>query len=534
MVLCMALLNGDNVYKRIRQNFQKADEIYNSGLFHFRDEKGRADPPDTLTLSLHIDDKPIKDIIGNLYYPESPYEFSVLPADILGQVYEQFLGKVIRLTAGHQAKVEDKPEVKKAGGVFYTPTYIVDYIVKNTVGKLVEGKTPKQIEKLKILDPACGSGSFLIQAYQFLIDYHRDWYIKDGIEKHSKGKEPKLVQIRSGEWRLSTPERKKILLNNIHGVDIDTQAVEVTKLSLLLKVLEGENEQSLAQQMTIWHERALPDLENNIKCGNSLIANDYYNTEQFSIFAVEDKLNVNAFDWNNEFAQVFSEGGFDIVIGNPPLWLIRTDSSGRELWNKTYGGPKDDTGFQVVEADDQKGGGFVVVGRTEATRNKRALILKIDGNGSKVWEKTFEDGTVGISIQRSEDGGFVLAGRKDSTGKDGWAAKVSASSEMEWETTFGGAGDDTATSVVADGEGCVVAGITNSYGYGAEDAWLVRIDPGHLKEKAAEDRLKADNSRREYEYEPGQGYGQGYVLAPSPGAKLPEDVDSVPLRDILA
>ena len=198
----MALLNGDNVYKRIRHNFQNADEIYNSGLFHFRDEKGRAEPPDTLTLSLTIDDKPLKEIIENLYYPESPYEFSVLPADILGQVYEQFLGKVIRLTAGHQAKVEDKPEVKKAGGVFYTPTYIVDYIVKNTVGKLVEGKTPKQIEKLKILDPACGSGSFLIQAYQFLMDYHRDWYIKDGIEKHSKGKEPKLVQIRNGERRL--------------------------------------------------------------------------------------------------------------------------------------------------------------------------------------------------------------------------------------------------------------------------------------------------------------------------------------------
>ena len=160
----MALLNGDNVYKRIRQNFQQADEIYNSGLFHFREEKGRAEPRTRSPCPLTIDDKPLKEIIGDLYYPESPYEFSVLPADILGQVYEQFLGKVIRLTAGHQAKVEDKPEVKKAGGVFYTPTYIVDYIVKNTVGKLIENKTPKQIEKLKILDPACGSGSFLIQA----------------------------------------------------------------------------------------------------------------------------------------------------------------------------------------------------------------------------------------------------------------------------------------------------------------------------------------------------------------------------------
>ena len=355
----MALLNGENVYKRIRQNFQKADEIYNSGLFHFRDEKGRAEPPDTLTLSLQIDDKPLKDIIANLYYPESPYEFSVLPADILGQVYEQFLGKVIRLTAGHQAKVEDKPEVKKAGGVFYTPTYIVDYIVKNTVGKLInngddptpgplrpssvqasptrrEGKTPKQIEKLKILDPACGSGSFLIQAYQFLLDYHRDWYIKDGIDKNSKGKEPKLTRVRNGEWRLSTSERKKILLNNIHGVDIDSQAVEVTKLSLLLKVLEGENEQSLAQQMTLWHERALPDLENNIKCGNSLIGTDFYNTdinngvqETMALYGDnnnEERIKINAFDWDgkNGFSAIMKSGGFDTVIGNPPYGATLT------------------------------------------------------------------------------------------------------------------------------------------------------------------------------------------------------------------
>jgi len=135
----MALLNGTGAYERICQIFYRADERYNSGLFYFRKEKGRADAPDELTPALSIDDKPLKEIIRRLYYPESPYEFSVLPADILGQVYEQFLGKVIRLTPGHRAVVEDKPEVKKAGGIYYTPTYIVDYIVKNTVGKLLQG-----------------------------------------------------------------------------------------------------------------------------------------------------------------------------------------------------------------------------------------------------------------------------------------------------------------------------------------------------------------------------------------------------------
>ena len=173
-----SLCNGANIYGRLQELFYKADDRYNSGLFHFRNEKDQAEPPDNLTTKLTIDDKPLKEILTRLYYPDSPYEFSVLPADILGQVYEQFLGKVIRLTSDHRAVVEDKPEVKKAGGVFYTPTYIVDYIVKNTVGKLLEGKNPKTAEKLRILDPACGSGSFLLGAYQCLLDWHLQWYTK--------------------------------------------------------------------------------------------------------------------------------------------------------------------------------------------------------------------------------------------------------------------------------------------------------------------------------------------------------------------
>ena len=316
----MALKNGTDIYKRLFHLFRKADEKYNSGLFHFHKEKDRENC-DTLTPSLLIDDKPLKEIFKNLYYPESPYEFSVLPADILGQVYERFLGKVIRLTTGHQARIEEKPEVRKAGGVYYTPDYIVAYIVKNTVGRLVEGKKPGPrggVSNLKILDPACGSGSFLIGAYQFLLDWHRDEYIKDGPEDWSKGKTPRIYQSPKGEWRLTTDERKRILLNNIYGVDIDHQAVEVTKLSLLLKVLEGEDEQSIGKQMRMFQERVLPDLSNNIKCGNSLIGPDFYSQQQMSFFDEEELFKVNAFDWQAEFNDIMKGGGFDAVIGNPP------------------------------------------------------------------------------------------------------------------------------------------------------------------------------------------------------------------------
>lgn len=316
----MGLLNGENIYDRLQYLYRLADDRYNSGLFHFKAEKGRREDPDELTLRLKIDDKVLKEIIRHLYYPESPYEFSVLSADILGNVYEQFLGKVIRLTPGHRAVVEEKPEVKKAGGVYYTPAYIVDYIVRNTVGKLCEGKTPKQITKLRILDPACGSGSFLIGAYAYLLNYHRDWYLKDGAEKHTK----EIYQGAGGQWHLTTQEKRRILLNNIHGVDIDNQAVEVTKLSLLLKVLEGENQDSLSRQLKMWRERALPDLGNNIKCGNSLIGPDYYKGQQVGLFDVEEAQRINAFDWRAEFPEIMKAGGFDAVIGNPPYIRIQT------------------------------------------------------------------------------------------------------------------------------------------------------------------------------------------------------------------
>ena len=317
-----ALMNGTQTYPRLVEIYRQADERYNSGLFHFTQEKGDASPPDTLTPELRLDDKVPKGIVRNLYYPDCPYEFSILPVEVLGNAYEQFLGKVIRLTAGHRARVEEKPEVRKAGGVYYTPGYIVDYIVRQTVGKLVEGKTPRQIGKLRILDPACGSGSFLLGAYQCLLDHHRQWYADNDPARHARRRQPPVFRGAHDEWMLTTGEKKRILLNNIHGVDIDRQAVEVTKLSLLLKVLEGENRETLARQLSLWHERALPDLSSNIKCGNSLVGPDYFASQ---LIPDEDEMRrVNPFDWRAEFPEAMKAGGFDCVIGNPPYIRIQT------------------------------------------------------------------------------------------------------------------------------------------------------------------------------------------------------------------
>ena len=288
-----AIKRGD-YYKNLLYYFNIADQKYNSGLFDFGKDK--------ISQRITIDNKVIKSIVSELYYPKCPYEFSVLSVEILGSAYEQFLGKSISLSKSGRATIEEKPEVRKAGGVYYTPQYIVDYIVKNTVGKLVENKTPKEVSTIKIVDPACGSGSFLIGAYQYLLNWHKDYYLN--YEKPSKGNKNNPLTP-TGE--LTTVEKKCILLNNIYGVDLDSNAVEVTKLSLLLKCMEGETKESIEAQAKLFHDRILPTLDNNIKSGNSLIDVDYYDNELD--FGEERK--IKPFSWEKAFPEAFDR---DVVF----------------------------------------------------------------------------------------------------------------------------------------------------------------------------------------------------------------------------
>ncbi len=348
-----AVSKGD-AYKNLCGVFKDADNKYNSGLFDFK--------KDRITQELKVTNKMIKGIVEDLYSPNCEYDFKALPVEVLGNAYEQFLGKVIRINKAHHAVIEEKPEVRKAGGVYYTPEYIVDYIVQNTVGKLIRGKTPKEIEDVKIVDPACGSGSFLLGAFQYLLNFHAEYYHKNGYAS-KKTKDNPLTP----HGTLSTAEKKKILLNNIYGVDIDANAVEVTKLSLLLKCMEGETDASIKQQFNMFHERVLPDLDNNIKDGNSLIDTDFYDYE----FDLGFEKKIKPFNWKHAFPEVFktnraitgkpnskerlkkalvksieaekelddamrgyidtiqdplasyvSKGGFDIIIGNPPYGAL--------------------------------------------------------------------------------------------------------------------------------------------------------------------------------------------------------------------
>ena len=320
-----------NAYAAMMKLFHAADRRFNSGLFYFRRERGRG-APDELTPKLRVSNKALRAIVDNLYFPESPYDFSVLSADILGQVYERFLGKEIRLTPGHQARAEEKPEVRRQGGIFYTPEWVVRHIVGRTVGDALHEKSPAQARKVRVLDPACGSGSFLLGAYQFLLDWHLAAYVGRPSAHERAGR---IVRDDSGTFRLSLSERREILLANIWGVDKDEQAAEVTKLSLMLKCLEGESAGSIGTPRTLGM-RALPDLSRNIQSGNSIIAPDFYGGLPMPTSDREFK-RVNAFEWADQFPQILGgEGGFDAVIGNPPY--VRQESLEREF--KQYAAPR--------------------------------------------------------------------------------------------------------------------------------------------------------------------------------------------------
>jgi len=260
-----------HLLKEISRIYKEYDDKYNSKLFahHLCDD-------------LYIDNEALQEVIEGLNHSKDNsyrYDFSVIESDVLGNIYEQYLGNILKSTP-KRAKLEESKSHRKEQGIYYTPSYIVDYIVKNTVGEYIRTHTPEEIKKVRILDPACGSGSFLIRGYKELENY---WKQNSDFAQ---------LTLDSEEFY---SKKVEILKNNIFGVDLDPKAVEIAQLNLLLQISEkGER---------------LPLLQNNIKVGNSLIDDP----------SITDK----AFKWEDQFPEIMKEGGFDIIIGNPPYVFTR-------------------------------------------------------------------------------------------------------------------------------------------------------------------------------------------------------------------
>ena len=316
---------GKSAWKGFIADSRQMDVKYNGVVFkkHFIDDSD----------FLGADEKLFADICSEVSALNTPYNFNYIPIHILGSIYERFLGKVVVAT-DKRVRIEEKPEVRKAGGVYYTPKYIVDYIVDNTIGKQIEGKAPKEIAEMHFADIACGSGSFLIGVYDCLLKYHSKYYAEkykgriDPIDKRNEdfGK----VERRDGVWILTLKQKQEILTNNIYGVDIDHQAVEVTQLSLFLKMLEDESLSSTMKREWTLMGKVLPDLTKNIVCGNSLIGNDIESGELFDLEVLQK---INPFDYEVAFPMIMRGGGFDAIVGNPPYRLVQPNDTEATILN---------------------------------------------------------------------------------------------------------------------------------------------------------------------------------------------------------
>jgi len=300
-------LKGITTYPQLRALFLAADRKYDSGLFDLIDEQ-------TLTVS----DDVIVDIFQDLYYPNSSYEFSVVDPYIIGQIYEAFLVETIDITEEGTIACVEKPEAVDSQGAVNTPKNIADFIVEETLSRLLTGKTPDEVSAYRIADICCGSGNFLLSAFEYVMNYIIEYYrctaLLDSLRRGV------LLATADGQsFNLSYVIKRNILVSSIFGVDIDPLAVEVTKLSLLLKLLENVSVDELDDYMASSRQKALPDLDANIKNGNSLIDGTYatYNTAVLEDMRLLAKINV--FDWHDEFGQV----PFDAIIGNPPYIRVQ-------------------------------------------------------------------------------------------------------------------------------------------------------------------------------------------------------------------
>lgn len=288
----------NNIYQEMINIFDGLNKKYNGRLFRIENDMKE----------LKIDNNIIYNIIMNTYVPNSPYNFALITIDVLGSIFEQYLSNTI-IYKDNEIQVIMKNEVQKAGGAYYTPQFIVNNIINETViVKLNRIKDLKKIQEFKVADIACGSGSFLVEAYKKIIEWYENYYNNDreNIDKYILNQE---IFINNNKIFLTMKTKKKILEQNIFGVDLDKQAVEITKMNLYITMLEQNYIDNTVMPI-------LPSLDENIKKGNSIIGMDFYKVYSFS-----EKIDkeVSPFD----FSTAFNRTKFDCIVGNPPYIRIQ-------------------------------------------------------------------------------------------------------------------------------------------------------------------------------------------------------------------
>lgn len=254
--------------RSLKSLFRDFDDIYNSKLFSKH-----------ICEDLDLDNEALEKVIQALY----KYNFDLISADVLGAIYEDYIGHFLQETKKGVDVIENG-ELRRGAGIYYTPIPIVEYIVRSTIGPELQDKSPEEIASFKIIDPACGSGSFLIKAFDVLKEPYDDYN-----RRISKSAAESNTLVHYGE--LIPNVEQKIVRENLHGVDMDPQATEIAAVNLMLKALR--------------HGEKLPlILDENIRCGNSLVE--------------DSTASEHPFKWPDKFPTIMNKGGFSAVIGNPP------------------------------------------------------------------------------------------------------------------------------------------------------------------------------------------------------------------------
>jgi len=313
------IFDKDYIYKSLLNIFEKANEKYNSGLFYFKKESGRnTDSLDLITFNIVVDDIVLAKILNQFYSEDQPIDFCTISVNTIATSFDIFIKHILDKNSDDAISQNYLNNYSA-----FEKNALIDLTINKSHTDLLEGKKlgkRSSIGSTKILDPCCGAGLYLLKSFDYLINWHLEEYLNLKKEKSSSTILP-IKKMGDGHWQLSWEEKKQILTNNIYGVDINRIAVESVELILLLKLLEDISPKIIQDQLKLFWQHALPDLGNNIKCGNALIESDIYKLQQFVKISEEQKSTINPLDWQKEFKKFNPIENFDIVIGHPPLYF---------------------------------------------------------------------------------------------------------------------------------------------------------------------------------------------------------------------
>lgn len=284
--------------------FSKANSRYDSGLFEI---VGSGEPP--------ISDYVLIEILSDLYYPNGSYDFNVIDSSVISQIYDLFLCEEAEIVQdGVEIKLKD--DLADYTGAVCTPAYIAEAITIETFSSLQEVNPFRNWREIKLIDICCGSGIFLVFAFEKLVEKVVGQLVLNDIESALASGD--LIQD-GNSYVAGFSLKRDILLNSIFGVDIDPVAAEICRLSLLIKLVEDATPEEIDEYIRTKGAGILPDLSGNIKVGNSLVSGEYYKFNPSAIDDFELIKEVRPFDWNREFSTTL----FDAVLGNPPYVRVQ-------------------------------------------------------------------------------------------------------------------------------------------------------------------------------------------------------------------